>query len=254
MFGAESDERLQSVFATPDLGVPARELDSDQNGEREENARNRRDPQHRAPTIGTGKRLVDEIGDENADGDRELIRRDEPPALCGGGELGCIKRSGDRGDANAEACHEPAEDKDWHVRGEGLDERADDEERSRNKKRPLSSEQIGGVAAGERPEHGAESYPARDDLECDVTDVERFLDADEGAGNDPLVVAEKGARQQNDRNDAGGAGEGKLVGNDTRSFARRSAAGGACRAAPSCVSHAPVPPFRRRLAGWRRKL
>ena len=68
------------------------------------------------------------------------------------------------------------------------------------------------IAAGERPEQGAEGYPAGDDLERDVTDVERFLDPDESARNDPLVVAEKGARQHNDRNDAGGAGERKVVG------------------------------------------
>jgi hypothetical protein len=74
MLGAESDERAESVLAASNLGEPARGLDSGQNGEREEDAWNRRGPQHRAPALGTGKRLVDEIGDENADGNRELIR------------------------------------------------------------------------------------------------------------------------------------------------------------------------------------
>ena len=73
MLRAESDERAKSVLAASNLGEPARELDSDQNGEREEGAGNRRDPQHRAPAVGTGKRLVDEISDENTSGDRELI-------------------------------------------------------------------------------------------------------------------------------------------------------------------------------------
>ena len=244
MLGAESDERAESVVAASNLGEPARRLDSDQNGEREEGAGNRRDPQHRAPTVGTGKRLVDEIGDENADGNRELIRRDEPSTLRGGGEFRRIKRSGDRGDANAEASHEPAEDEDRHVRGEGLYERADDEKSRRGEERALSAKKVGDIAAGERSEHGAQRYPAGDDLECDVTDVERLLDADEGARNDALVVAEKGARQQNDRDDAGGAGEGKVVGNDTRSFAGRSAAGGACCAAPSLSQPCARPPFR----------
>ena len=116
MLRAESDERAEGVVAAPDLGVPTWELNSDQHGEREEGAGDRRDPEHRAPTVRTGKRLVDEISDENADGNRELIRRDESPALRGGGEFGRIKWSGDRRDANAEASHEPAKDEDRHIR------------------------------------------------------------------------------------------------------------------------------------------
>jgi len=150
---------------------------------------------------------------------RELIRRDEASALCGGGEFRRIKRRGDRGDANAEASHEPAEDEDRHVRGEGLHERADDEKSSRNEERAPSAKKVGGITAGERPEQCAQRYPAGDDLERDVTNVERFLDSDEGAGNDALVVAEKGPRQHHDRDDAGGAGEGKMIGHGIRKFA-----------------------------------
>jgi hypothetical protein len=51
-----------------------------------------------------------------------------------------------------------------------------------------------------------------------VTDVERFFDPDESARNDPLVVAEKSARQHDDRDDACGAGERKVVGNQARRF------------------------------------
>ncbi len=87
-----------------------------------------------------------------------------------------------------------------------------------------------------------------------MTDVERLLDTDEGARNDPLVIAEKGARQQNDRNDAHGAGEGKLVRNDAQSFAWRIADGTGCCAPPLSISHAPVLPSAGALTGWRRKL
>ena len=76
-----------------------------------------------------------------------------------------------------------------------------------------------------------------------MTDVERFLDSDEGARNDALVITEKRACQQNDRNDAGGADEGKLVRNDTQTFAWRIADGTGCCAAPLSISHAPVLPL-----------
>ena len=71
---------------------------------------------------------------------------------------------------------------------------------------------VGDVAARKRPEHGAERDPAGHDLERDRADRERLLDAEEGARDDALVVAEEGAGQQNDREDARGAGEGKTIG------------------------------------------
>ena len=114
-------------------------------------------------------------------------------------------------------------------------------------------QKVGGVTAAERPEQRAQGDPAGDDLERDVTDVERFLDSDERAGNDPLVVAEEGARQQNDRNDAGGAGEGKFVRNDTRSFAWRIAAGPLSAPRRSLSAMRPSSPFRRSPHGLAEK-
>ena len=49
------------------------------------------------------------------------------------------------------------------------------------KQRAFATKKIGDITAGERPEHGAQGDPAGDDFERDVTDVERLLDADEGA-------------------------------------------------------------------------
>src|ERR1700742_983814 len=159
MLRAESDKRAQRVLAAANLREPARGFDRHQNSEREEYAGDCRGAQHRAPALGTRKRLVDEIGNENADGDRELIRRDIPTALCGGGEFRRIKGSRDRGDADAETRNEPAKDKDRHVRGEGLSERAADEKSRRNKERALPAEKVGRVAASERPEQGAQRDP-----------------------------------------------------------------------------------------------
>ena len=83
-----------------------------------------------------------------------------------------------------------------------------------------------------------------------MTDVERFLDSDKSAGNDPLVVTEKGARQHNDRNDACRAGERKVVGNSTRSAICRIAAESFCPAAPLVLSHARAPPLTEPYRLW----
>ena len=80
------------------------------------------------------------IGEENADRDRELIGGDEPPALRSGGELSRVERGRDRGDADAEASHEPAKDEDRHVGRERLHERADDEKPRGGEERPLATE------------------------------------------------------------------------------------------------------------------
>jgi hypothetical protein len=50
--GAKSDKRLAGVIAAAALGEPARRLKSGQDGEREENARARGDPEHGAPALG----------------------------------------------------------------------------------------------------------------------------------------------------------------------------------------------------------
>ena len=89
---------------------------SGQDGEREENARARGEAKHGAPALGTSKRLIDKIGEENADRDRELIGGNEPPPLCSGGELSGVERGRDRRDADAEASHEPAKDEDREMR------------------------------------------------------------------------------------------------------------------------------------------
>ena len=87
ILGAESDEVVARVIGTADLHQPARRLESAQDGEREENAGDSGDAKHGAPAVGAGQRLVDEISNKDAHGDRELVGRDESPALRGRREL-----------------------------------------------------------------------------------------------------------------------------------------------------------------------
>ncbi len=201
--------------------------DRGQNGEREEDSGDSGDRKHRSPAIGAGKRFIDEIGDKDAYGDRELIGRDESSPLRSRGEFGRIERGRDGSDANAEAGYEPSEDENRHVRRQRLDRRADDEERRGGEERALAAEMVGDIAAAERSEHGPERYPAGHDLEGSRADRKRLLDANQRARNDALVVAEEGAGQHDDCDDARRAGEGKSIRDRIRKFRARIASGAA---------------------------
>ena len=171
---AESDEVVAGVVGTADLDQPARQLKSAQDGEREENTGDRGDGKHGAPAVRAGKRLVDEISDKDADRDRELIGRDESPALRGRRELRRIERGRDRGDANAEAGHQPAATRGPARSAPTLDHRADDEEPGRGEERALAAEMVGDIAAGERSEHRSQSNPTGHDFERDRADSNAF--------------------------------------------------------------------------------
>ena len=86
---------------------------------------------------------------------------------------------------------------------------------------------VGDIAAGERSEHGPERHPAGHDLERGRADRKRLLDANERARNDALIVAEEGAGQHDDRDDARGAGEGKSIGDRIGKRRARIASGAA---------------------------
>ena len=156
-----------------------------------------------------------------------MIGRHESSPLRRRGELRRIKRGRDRSDANAEAGDQPAENENRHVGREGLDKRADDEQRRRGEERALAAEMVGDVAPGERSEHGPERHPAGHDLERSRADRKRLLDAEERAGNDALVVAEESAGEQYDRDDARGAAEGKTLGDGIGKVRNRTGAGAA---------------------------
>ena len=223
--GAESNEVAAGVVGTADLDQPAGRLESGQDGEREENADAGGDRKHGSPPLGAGQRLVDEISDKDADRDRELIARDELPALRGRSELRRIERGRDRGDADAEAGRQPAEHEHRNVRRKRLDRRADDEQRRGGEERALAPEMVGDIAAGERSEHGPERDPAGDDLERHGADRKGLLDTEKSARNDALVIAEQGAGEQDDRDDARSARERKSIGDRIGEFRARTGAG-----------------------------
>ena len=86
---------------------------------------------------------------------------------------------------------------------------------------------VGDKAAAERSKHGPKRHPAGHDLERSRANRKRLLDPDERTRNDALIVAEEGAREHDDRDDARGAGEGKSIGDRIGKLGARIATGAA---------------------------
>jgi hypothetical protein len=65
-------------------GKPPRRLGQDQHAGGEDRARDGAKREHPAPLARLGEDIADEIGDQNAAGDRELIERDQGARLLAG--------------------------------------------------------------------------------------------------------------------------------------------------------------------------
>ena len=81
--------------------------------------------EHRAPPALARQRVVDEVGDEDADRDRQLVRGDEPAAEPLRGHLGRVERGDDGGEADAEAGHEATDGEDVRARRGRFEHRAE---------------------------------------------------------------------------------------------------------------------------------
>ena len=67
------------------------------------------EPEHDPPSaVDVGEGVVDEVGQEDADGDAQLVQRDEHAALLGRGDLGDVDALGDGGERDREAEDEAA--------------------------------------------------------------------------------------------------------------------------------------------------
>ncbi len=115
---ADSAQCGGSVFSAADLHVPARCVPHRPHRDRQQHRRNRGNTKHQPPAVGVRQRLIHKVRDEDADGDRELVRGHEPTTEVGGSGLGCIERRSHRCDSHAEADHETSEDQQRGAGGE----------------------------------------------------------------------------------------------------------------------------------------
>ena len=95
------------LFGAADLEKPAWRLKRGRNASASRTPATAERPQTSFASLRSGQRLVDEIGQKDADGYGELIGGNESPPLRGGGEFRGIERGRDGGDAYAKSDYEP---------------------------------------------------------------------------------------------------------------------------------------------------
>ena len=98
-------QRPLGVLAAPRLHVPAGESGNGRMASTSRTAGDRRDTEHGPPAVAVAQQVVDEVGDEDPDGDGQLVERDEAATQPGRGHLGRVERCGDRGHADPEPDH-----------------------------------------------------------------------------------------------------------------------------------------------------
>ena len=177
---------------------PARRFRRRQRHGEQQQSRHGGRSQHHAPRATRRQPAVDQIGKENADGDRELVAGNETAANGRRRQFGGVERRRDGGDADARADHQPPRDQDDRVGGKRLHERAQREHRARDQHRTLTAELVRQFAAGERAEQRAQRDPARHHLDQQRAERERRFDSAQRPRDHALVVAEQSAGEQDD--------------------------------------------------------
>ena len=184
-------ERFPSVGPPSHLHQPARRVRHDRSDADQHDAGHDREPEHQPPARVVAERGVHDVGQQDADRDRELIARDEPASYLLRGHLRRIQRTGDRGDADTEADDEPRDRQDSRALGDGLAERPECEEHAGDDQRARPSELVRETAPEQRADERAQRDQARHDLLHRRTEVEARRHSAQRAGDDALVVAEQ---------------------------------------------------------------
>jgi hypothetical protein len=103
---------------------------------------------------------IDEIGEEDADGDGELVGGNEAAAQAGQRHFSGIERRGDSCHADPDTDNEPPRDQDDRVGCRCLHKGAQREHRAGDQDRTFAADPVRQFAAGERAEQGAQGDPA----------------------------------------------------------------------------------------------
>ena len=182
-------------------GQPARRFRQCQHPDGEDHPRHRAQRQHPAPFAVPGEEIADEIGDQDADGDGELVEGDQGAAAAGRRRLGQIERRQHGGDTDAHA-HQQSPDKQCrHLRRQSGDERAGDEDEPGEEDDHAPAEPVGKTAR-EGSTHGRTGKrDARDQPLHAGGESEVRPDEEECSGNHAGVVAEKQPAQRRDADD-----------------------------------------------------
>ena len=181
------------------LHVPARRVGQGEDGQDQQDPGDGRDAQHHPPFVPVDQQIVGEVGDEDADGDGQLVEGHHPAPDPARSQFGGVEGCGHRGHTDAEPHQQPADDQDARARCQGLDQGAGDEQPGGEHDGPPATHPVGQASCHQRSRHGAEGHPAGDDLQEERPHRELLLDPVQGTRDDPLVVAEQQPGQHDDQ-------------------------------------------------------
>ena len=142
--------------------------------------------------------MINEVGDEDADGDGELIDGNESTTKPSGSLFRRIEGCSDRSNTNTEAHDESSDDENRRVGGESFEERTNCEENSGEKDGDAPSNFVGEYSGDKCSDQRAEGDPGRNDLDHRCACAERLLDSSECTSNDTLVIAKQQTRKHDD--------------------------------------------------------
>ena len=136
--------------------------------------------------------------------DHQLVDRDHAAAAFGGRHLGEVERDGRSRGPDAETQQDPGGHHDTDVRCRRAAQRADEEQAAAHEQRPLAAERVGQLPAEQRTDGGAgEEQHAHDRGLGRRAEVQVVAHVEQGAGDDPGVVAEQETAQCRDDGEFG---------------------------------------------------
>jgi hypothetical protein len=175
---------------------PARRLRLEVDADHQRDRRHQRQPERVAPLSRLRESQVDQVGDENAAGDHQLVQPGQRAAYSGRRDLGQVDRHGHGQRAHGEAHHEAAAHDDRQVRRERRDQAAEPEHGPGHHHQSSSPDRVGEPAAAQRADHAADQQRTRHEPDLKGVEAELGFDQQQRTGDHAEVVTEQQAAQR----------------------------------------------------------
>ncbi len=192
-------EIAASVLVAPGLKQIARTFRHEEHARNQDRRGHDGQPQHPAPRFVARERVVHDKRAEDADRDRELVKRNQRAANLRGRDFRDVERRDDRGDADPDADHEAGDEQRHDLGRKRRPDRARAEDDARHEQRRSASDPVGQVAGGDRTQNAAGKHDADREFRERPSESEVFGDEENGAGDDAGVVPEQQAAQRGNR-------------------------------------------------------
>jgi hypothetical protein len=178
---------------------PARALRHPQHAEGERQRRYHAEAEHPAPAFDAVEGEADQVGDEDADRDRQLEEADQAATTLRRRHLGDVDGGGGRGEADRNADHDAGDDQDLDARCGGAGQGTDNEDGRGEQDHQPPAVAVGGGPGEGCAADGPDRHRGHDQALSEAAEVEVALEEEQRPGDDPGVVAEEQPAEAGDR-------------------------------------------------------